>query len=115
MHRRFLVSLVALTLGLFAGCGPMSRTEKIAALTGTATAGKTVYEANCSSCHGSSGKGTPSSSNVDITDHVKEHPAADFLAFIVNGVPNTNMASYASLSDQQLADLYAYIKNTLAK
>jgi cytochrome c oxidase subunit 2 len=105
--------LLGVVSGLFAvACGPsIPRGEQVALLTGVAATGQAVYTANCASCHGADGKGTPKSSNVDITDHVKDHTEAEFLGFIINGVKGTDMASHASLSDQQLADLYAYIKS----
>jgi mono/diheme cytochrome c family protein len=111
MKTRALLKLVL--LGVWAvSCGaPMTRGDQVATLTGVAGTGKGVYTANCASCHGVDGKGTASAPGVDLTDHVKDHTEAVFLGFIIDGVKGTAMASYASLSDQQLADLYVYIKS----
>lgn len=105
--------LCVLALFALAACGPTTpptRQEEVAALTGAATSGKTVFDTNCASCHGADGKGTASSSNKDVTATVKTQKAADFIATILNGVMNTSMAGYPQLSNQQLADVYAYIK-----
>jgi mono/diheme cytochrome c family protein len=94
-------------VALVGACGPQTRAEKVAALTGTAAAGKLVYDAYCSSCHGSNGTGT--SSGVNLVSAL-EKPSATFIGKIIDGVPGTGMASYATLTDQQLADVYAHLK-----
>mgnify|MGYP000952077755 CR=1 FL=1 len=95
-------------LAAVSACGPMSREEKIAALTGTAATGATLYTAQCASCHGADGKGT--ASGVDLWEPVKNDPATELLGVIINGKKGTSMASYSGLADQQLADLYAHLK-----
>jgi mono/diheme cytochrome c family protein len=116
--RRLLLFAFLLPLASACGSAPRSRAEAIAALPGNATAGKATYSSDCASCHGGDGKGQSSTladGGTQVTfpyliEHVGEHPAADFINSIITGVPGTAMASYASLSDQQLADLCAYIK-----
>jgi len=122
---RLALSPLALSLSLaLAGCGgadnagtdggTQTRTQRIAALTGDVAAGQLVYENNgCSGCHGATGTGT--SSGKSLTATLKNDPRADVLDTLLNGVPNTAMGSYASLEDQQLADLYAYMKATFGK
>ena len=93
-------------------CGPMTRAEKVAATTGNAMAGQSLY-ASCASCHGSDGKGT--ASGPSLVDAVGHHSSTQLIQTIIDGVPGTTMASYSGLTDQQLADIYAHIKQTLAK
>ena len=52
MTRLALVTLLAL-----AACGNGKRIAAIEALTGDPTAGKTVYDGTCPTCHGASGEG----------------------------------------------------------
>ncbi len=109
--------LALATLALAAGCGPAAppsaRATTIAALTGVSATGQNLYAANCASCHGYDGKGSISSDYVSIAATVKSRTAGEFIDFILNGVPNTSMASFSTLSDQQLADIYAYVKTVL--
>jgi mono/diheme cytochrome c family protein len=101
------LNLVAACLVL-AACGPVTRADEVALLTGTAAAGRKVFEANCASCHGSDAKGTKS--GVNLVEPAKTDPAAEFLGTVING-KGANMSSFAGLTDQQLADVYAYIKS----
>jgi mono/diheme cytochrome c family protein len=98
---------------LASGCGPMTREEKISALSGTASAGASLYSANCSSCHGVDGKGA--ATFPSLVEPVKNDPKAEVVGVILNGKTGTSMMSYATLTDQQVADLYAYLKETVGK
>lgn len=109
--RRLLTPLVLAGLcALPLGCGPATRADQVATLTGVAASGRGVYEANCSSCHGSSGRGT--TTGVSLAS-ARTKGATDFLGKVIEGVPGTAMSTFASLSDQQLADVYAYVTVTL--
>lgn len=111
--QRFKSGLTLVALAWASGCGP-TRAETVAALTPVQANGKSVYDASCASCHGADGRGLPSS-GADLTVHVYDHSPYEFLDKIIEGVPKTAMASFAALEDQQLADVFGYIKNTLAK
>lgn len=105
-----LMILGTLTAGLV-GCGggTPTRAETVAGLTGSATNGKSVYESTCSSCHGANAKGTATGSNLVAA--VKARTAESFLGSVINGVTGTVMTAYGnSMTDQQLADLLAYVK-----
>jgi cytochrome c1 len=39
------------------------------------------------------------------------YPKGAFLTVVLDGVPGTEMPGYASLSDQELADIYVYIED----
>jgi len=107
----FLVAGFAIVL---AGCGPMTRADKVAALPGKSDSGLKIWTAKCVSCHGADGKGTTAAKG--IIEDIKEDTKAKLASTIINGVPNTTMVSFdAALLDQELADLLEYMKNTLAK
>lgn len=90
------------------------RIAKISTLPGNAAAGKTVYETTaspaCVSCHKADGKGQgnlyPSLVEPSQTD-----PVDELAGYILNG-KNTGMPKQTGLSDQQVADVIAYMKET---
>jgi mono/diheme cytochrome c family protein len=100
-------------------CGtatPPTRAQTIAGLTGVAATGQMLYMQQCVSCHGPAGDAaTPSTNNKSMVTYVKANTADAAIGILVDGVPNTAMVSFAALSNQQLADIYAYVKNTLSK
>jgi mono/diheme cytochrome c family protein len=97
-----------LALGLTA-CGPDTRAERVLWTGGSAAGGKASFDAYCAGCHGADGRGTSRGENI-ITPAAWYGEVA-YLDAIIEGMVGTNMGSYAGLSDQQLADLYAYIRS----
>jgi len=103
MHR------LILTLALLSACADGGTDDRHPAfdLTGDATAGADVYASTCVSCHAADGTGGTGS---DLTDTVPGMSRDDVIEILVDGVPGTSMVSYASiLSDQQIADVAAYV------
>lgn len=101
-----LIVVVALALS---ACG--GRADQIAKMTGTASSGETLYTQTCADCHGPDGAGT--ASGVDLHGPAKNKAAAEIIETIISGKANTAMIPYGNTySDQQIADLYAYIKST---
>jgi mono/diheme cytochrome c family protein len=105
---RLIGCAVALALGLTA-CGPATRSERVLGGSGTAAGGKATYDAYCASCHGSDGRGTPHGGGL-VTPTAWDGAVA-WVDTVIDGIPGTNMGSYAALSNQQLGDVYAYIKS----
>jgi mono/diheme cytochrome c family protein len=101
-------ALFALPLFTAVGCGPStSDIAAVTALTGDATHGKTVYEANCQGCHGADG--ASGTAKHDIAGH-----AASDLEGAVRGVlaGKESMPSFQGLlSNQDIADVMAYLKS----
>lgn len=112
------LSVALLSVSLFAACGSPVRSTSVLALTGSAANGKTVYSSMCASCHGVDGKGGTTRKAdggvgevyPSLVEKAASLKSDVFLNDVINGVPGTSMVSYSSLTDQQLADVYAYVK-----
>lgn len=103
--------IVVLAVALSACAG---REQQIVKLTGSASNGAALYTQTCATCHGADGKGT--SSGVDLHEPAKNDEPTEVVETILNGRSNTAMTAYANTySDQQVADLYAYIKGTFGQ
>ena len=83
--------------------------------------GEEVYATNCSSCHMPNGEGLEGAfPPVAKTDYVKDHKRAINIILegqegeiTVNGKKyNVPMAALSHLSDQQVADVLNYIRNS---
>jgi len=76
-----------------------------------AAAGKRVFDATCTVCHGSGGGGTERAPALDTGRFT--HGGEDFEIFqtIQNGVPGTQMPPFASLSGKQLWQLVTYVQS----
>jgi mono/diheme cytochrome c family protein len=86
---------------------PPSRNDAILALTGDAAHGQEVYTAEaCGSCHGATGGGGIGPVIGTTTD------PETMVDNLLNG--KGAMTSYAELSDQDLADLVAYVTGGFA-
>jgi mono/diheme cytochrome c family protein len=95
------------------GCHHVNpRAEQIAQLEGDEGAGEGVYVADCVECHGEDGVGTEALHNgvpVNLTTASHYYREVVFLTMIIDGVDGTEMEPWGSLSDQEVADVYAYI------
>lgn len=91
--------------------GNNSRVDTILALTPDATAGQTVFTETCglASCHGADGNtpGTPSTKK--LTDEIMELSDSAVVTVIIDG---KDSMPAQSLSDQQVADVLAYVNET---
>ena len=112
-------TLFAFTLAFTAACGEKdtgtdsggdsgaSEVDAILALTGDATAGATVFSNTCAGCHGADG------ASGYAANLVEEIPSKDD-AFIVNIIINGDGGGMPAqdLSDQEVADVLAYVRAT---
>lgn len=79
--------------------------QAILDLTGDATNGADLYGANCESCHAADGSGGIGPSLVDELQNTDEYN--EFLQIILDG-EGVMPGFSGSLSDQDIADIWAY-------
>ena len=74
--------------------------------------GQKVFAANCAACHGPEGKGTPPAFPPLAGSKVANGPKAAQIELELKGKPGTAMASFAHLSDADLASAITYIRTS---
>ncbi len=91
--------------------GGQDRAATILGLTGDAAAGQAIFSArDCSSagCHGTDGLSGSATPSLDVSVPASTDP--QIVNTFLNG--KGGMPAQASLSDQELADLLAYVSDT---
>lgn len=75
------------------------------------SAGQSLYETNCASCHGSQGQGhiEPNAPALDESEHAWHHPDEQIMLIIKNGGFNMPPVG-ADMSEEQIETIVAYIK-----
>ena len=74
--------------------------------------GEQVYAANCVACHQATGKGLPPTFPALDGSKVVTGPKAAQIALELHGKPGTAMASFAHLSDSDLAAVITHTRNS---
>jgi cytochrome c oxidase subunit 2 len=74
--------------------------------------GEKVYMANCSACHQPTGKGMPPAFPALDGSKTVNGPKAAHIATVLKGRPGTAMASWAHLSDDDIAAVVTYERNS---
>jgi cytochrome c oxidase cbb3-type subunit 2 len=126
-HIRVRAHLVGILVLLLAGGGPVTFAQEshIGGLTGEASRGKQLYRRYCVGCHGPLGDGRgenapwidPKPRNfVTGTFKCRSTPTGalpideDLYTSVTRGFVSSNMPSWLPLTEQQRADLVAYVK-----
>jgi mono/diheme cytochrome c family protein len=96
--------------------------EETAAPKGDAVAGEAKFQGTCSACHGPDAKGMPNlGKDLTISEFFRNSSDAELLAFVKTGRPSGDPANTTgvdmppkggnpALSDQDLADIIAYVR-----
>lgn len=86
--------------------------NKVWAMAELMASGEKVFAANCAACHQATGKGMPPTfPALDGSKLVNGAKGAQ-IALVLNGKPGTAMASFARLSDSELAAVVTYTRNS---
>ena len=86
-----------------AACGPHSpRAGAVLALKGDAARGRALFVGTCAGCHGSGAAAWRWTLRFYGDDGV--------VSTMIQGVPHTKMPSFSAWTDQQLADVDAYVR-----
>ena len=112
------LSISVITLGIFLLSSFMPDQN----LSESIKRGKEVYALYCQNCHMEDGKGTPDiNPPVAKADYIKK-PAKTLIAVILNGQSgevvvngkkyNTDMPAQEYLTDEQIADVLNYVRNS---
>jgi cytochrome c oxidase subunit 2 len=72
------------------------------------TKGQQVYAATCAACHQPTGKGMPPAFPPLDGDKVTNGPKGAHIGVVLKGKPGTAMASFAHLSDVDIAAVITY-------
>ena len=76
--------------------------------------GETVYQANCSACHGPTGAGIPGAFPAMTGSAIVLGDPAGHIDIVVNGKAGTAMAAFkGQLNDVDLAAVVTYERNAL--
>jgi mono/diheme cytochrome c family protein len=94
-HAAVVIALLAI-----AGCGPHDpRADTIAAMKGDASKGEVLYRDICARCHGQNGK--------QLADAMGWYGLIGSISLVIVG--GYKMPANPQYSDQEIADLFAYI------
>jgi cytochrome c oxidase subunit 2 len=74
--------------------------------------GGEVYAANCAACHQATGKGMPPAFPPLDGSKLVNGPKAGQIGIVLNGKPGTAMASFARLSDAELAAVITHTRTS---
>lgn len=100
--RWMLGATVILMIQGLGGCAPHEpRAASVLALSGEPARGQALYSRTCAHCHARNG-------GWRLTLQIYGNDG--FVSTLIDGVPHTRMPSFSSWSDQQLADVHAYIR-----
>lgn len=89
-----------------------ARIDTIEALDGKSADGQTVFTSVCGTtvCHGADGNTPGTADTVKLGDEVPEIDDREIIDVIING--EGDMPAQTTLSDQQVADVTAYVRAT---
>lgn len=98
-----------LVMALLSACGGSERVEDVLELAGDSVAGETHFQQTCgnSSCHGANGIDGDA---PDFPSAVPHHSDEGLVEVMINGVGS--MPAQDSLSDQQMADILEFLRDT---
>jgi mono/diheme cytochrome c family protein len=101
MPRALVLAPIA-AIQCLSACAPHDpRATSVLALSGDAARGRALYAQTCASCHRGDARWR-------LT--LQLYGPDGFVSTIIDGVPKTKMPSFRAWTDQQLADVHAFIQ-----
>jgi len=101
MWRTLGVATIA-ALQCLSACAPHDpRATAVLALSGDAARGRALYAQTCAGCH---------RGHAEWRLTLQLYGQDGFVSTMIEGVPRTRMPSFSAWTDQQLADVHAYVR-----
>jgi cytochrome c oxidase subunit II len=100
------------TAAASAAAAPAEDYSKVHTIAEMKAAGEKVYATNCVACHQANGKGNPPAFPALAGSKVVLGAADAQIDILLNGKPGTAMASFARLTDTEIAAVMNYTKNS---
>lgn len=112
MRLGFVGAAVAAGTAALVACGGAETDSGLGALDleGDAARGAALFSSRCAVCHGDDGSG--GSQGVNIADHVPYHSDEDLVELLAEG---EGRMPAPGLSDQEIADVLAYLRATFPR
>lgn len=76
----------------------------------TPDVGKRTYTSACTSCHGLDGRGTERAPNIANNPKIRALSNAEIAKIISNGLPESGMPAFRTLSDVQVRSIVRYLR-----
>lgn len=96
------------------GIAPTGSSQTVNKSKGTSVSivdlGKQLFASNCASCHGIDGKGSERAPNIADSPHMRQLSDAQLKDIIADGIPETGMPAFHSLSDSLVGELITYLR-----
>ena len=115
-------ALVCLSLFIFGAAGSQAQVHHHVSLAASIANGKKVYMQNCVTCHQADGKGVPTLNPPLINTTYVLGDKIKLIQIVLNGFNedvlingksfSNSMTPHASLTDQEIADVLTYVRNS---
>lgn len=112
MWQGWTAAAAAVVAAALCACGGPETASGLGALDleGDSARGAALFASRCAVCHGDDGSG--GSQGVDIADHVPFHSDEDLVELLAEG---EGRMPAPGLSDQEIADVLAYLRATFTR
>ncbi|MEL6342773.1 MAG: cytochrome c [Myxococcota bacterium] len=108
--RLWIVAAGALLIGCGDDADGENRVPDILALTGDVTSGAALYITNCANCHGRNGEGGIGPEMTAAVQPLDDETLVDSVLYGIGTMPD-----HEYLSDQEMADILAYVRDAFGQ
>lgn len=78
-------------------------------------AGRSTFNAECAACHGLDGHGSDKAVNISTNTRAQRLSDAELASIISNGIPETGMPAFSTLSPTQVREVVGYLRSLQGK